>query len=165
MSTRRWWIAAGTTAVLAGGVGTYTYLDGDWPSSTPPRPVTGLRDTIQHVSAQTTEATRPHLVKTCTTGTRRVSHSSTTGTGSHRTTRTWYTTERYRDCRSVRHGTETYTRVLHPERWCVRLDAVDGDPADNDVWYRVGRGDYYLALAADYHARMKVTPLDSAPGC
>jgi hypothetical protein len=99
--------------------------------------VFGLRDSVRHLSAKTVRATRPRLVKKCSSATRRVRHSARTGTGKRKTTRTWYTTERYQDCKRVRSGTETYTRVVRAERWCVRLDDVNGDTGKDDVWYRV----------------------------
>ncbi|SFY48616.1 hypothetical protein [Streptomyces sp. F-1] len=165
MFTRRATVitAAATTAVLLTGAGAYAYFDRDRRSA--PETVTGLRDTVQHLTERTTPATRPHLITRCTTGTHRVRHTSRSGSGAHRTTRTWYTTERHRDCHTIRSGTETYLRVLRPERWCVRLDDVDGDTGRDDVWYRVERSDYYTALAADDHARLEFVPLDQVPAC
>ncbi|MEV6834607.1 hypothetical protein AB0N17_08840 [Streptomyces sp. NPDC051133] len=160
------------TAVIVGGLGGCSGGRGD--DSAPDRPsasvggapapapapetVTGLRDETRHLAERTTRATRPRTVRRCTTGTRRVRHTSRSGSGIHRTTRTWYTTEHERDCRRVRSGTETYTEVLRPERWCVRLDDVDGDREKDDVWYRVTRADYDTALAADDHARLEFVP-------
>ncbi|MFF7974612.1 hypothetical protein [Streptomyces sp. NPDC007905] len=128
-----------------------------------PDTVSGLRDTVRHLSAKTARATRAHLVGKCATGTRRVRHTSSSGTGTRRRTRTWYTTERYRSCGKVRSGTETYRRVVRPEKWCVRLDDVDGDRARDDVWYQVTSATYADALDTDEHARMKFTP--SGTGC
>ncbi|KUN80971.1 hypothetical protein AQJ66_25190 [Streptomyces bungoensis] len=128
-----------------------------------PDTVSGRRDTVRHWPVKTARATRPHLVRKCTTGTRRVRHTSGTGTGTRRRTRTWYTTERYRSCRKVRSGTESYRRVVRAEKWCVRLDDVDGDKARDDVWYRVTRAVYGDALDTDRHARMKFTP--AGTGC
>lgn len=130
-----------------------------------PQTVTGLRDTVRHVTRQTTRATRPHLVRTCTTKTREVRHSAGSGTGRKRRTRTWYTTDHYQDCRSVPHGTESYRRVVRPERWCVRLDDVNGDRKRNDVWYRVTHVDYDTADAADDHARLRFVPVHPDSGC
>ncbi|MGW0992188.1 hypothetical protein ACWD5V_02525 [Streptomyces sp. NPDC002523] len=128
-----------------------------------PDAVFGLRDTLRHVPARTTRATRPHLVKKCTIESRRVKHTSRSGSGKKRRTRTWYTTEQVRSCRKVRKGTETYTRVLRRERWCVRLDDVGGHASRDDVWYQVTYPAYNKALGADDHARLKFTP--KAPGC
>ncbi|MEW2134861.1 hypothetical protein [Streptomyces sp. NPDC005435] len=120
--------------------------------------MSGLRDAVRHVAAVTTKAARPHLVRRCTSASRRVAHTRRTGSGKRRSVRTWYTTERYRRCGKVRRGTETYRRVLRPEHWCVRLDAVGGDRSRNDVWYRVTRTAYGDALGAHDHARLEFTP-------
>ncbi|WP_329366141.1 hypothetical protein [Streptomyces sp. NBC_01483] len=128
-----------------------------------PDTVSGLRDSVRHLAKKTTKATRPHLVKKCTSATRRVRHTERTGTGTRRTTRTWYTTERYRTCKKVRSGTETYTRTVRSQRWCVSLDNVDGDTAKDDVWYQVARATYDEARGADEHTRMEFTP--TATGC
>ncbi|OIJ92220.1 hypothetical protein BIV25_28390 [Streptomyces sp. MUSC 14] len=130
-----------------------------------PVPVTGLRDTVRHVTRQTTRATRPHLVRSCTTRTHRVRHSTRTGTGSRRRTRTWYTTDHYQDCHTVRHGTDTYRRVIRPERWCVRLDDVNGNRRRDDVWYQVTHVDYDTASTAADHTRLRFVPLVPDDGC
>ncbi|MEU2863794.1 hypothetical protein ACIQWL_45040 [Streptomyces mirabilis] len=131
----------------------------------PPSPhtVSGLKDSVRHLAAKTTRATRPHLVSKCTSATRQVRHTQRTGTGTRRTTRTWYTTERYQSCKKVRTGTETYTRTVRPQRWCVRLDDVAGDTARDDVWYQVTPATYNEAHGADEHARMEFTP--TGTGC
>ncbi|MEU4173076.1 hypothetical protein AB0F46_40270 [Streptomyces sp. NPDC026665] len=125
--------------------------------------VFGLRDETRHRTARTTRATRPHMTKKCTTTTRRVRHTSTTGSGTKRHTRTWYSTEHAKSCKQVRSGTETYTRVVRPEQWCVSLDDVGGDKGQDDVWYQVTRTTYDTAVATDEHERMEFTPKDS--GC
>ncbi|MFF2423553.1 hypothetical protein [Streptomyces mirabilis] len=129
----------------------------------PPSPhtVSGLKDSVRHLAAKTTRATRPHLVRKCTSATRQVRHTQRTGT--HRTTRTWYTTERYQSCKKVRTGTETYTRTVRPQRWCVSLDDVAGNTARDDVWYQVTPATYNEAHGADEHARMEFTP--TGTGC
>ncbi|MFI1761526.1 hypothetical protein ACH41H_05585 [Streptomyces sp. NPDC020800] len=132
------------------------------PSPTPDA-VSGLRDQVRHVTARTTRAPRPHMVRRCTTGTRRVSHTSSSGTGSRRRTHTSYTTEHYQHCTKVRSGTETYKRLVRPERWCVSLDDVDRNTARDDVWYQVDRSAYDKAVAADEHAPLTFVPKD--PGC
>ncbi|MER6078079.1 hypothetical protein [Streptomyces sp. NPDC001833] len=119
--------------------------------------VRGLKDTVRHITAKTTRATRPRLVRTCATTTHRVRHTSSSGTGSRRKTRTWYTTERYRSCTKVHRGTETYRRTVRTEKWCVELDDVNGDKRRDDVWYQVSRSVYGDALAADDHARLEFT--------
>ncbi|MEU6273238.1 hypothetical protein ABZ871_12650 [Streptomyces populi] len=125
--------------------------------------VFGLRDEVRHLAARTARATRPHMTKKCTTATRRVKHTTSTGSGTKRRTRTWYSTERSRSCRQVRKGTETYTRVVRPERWCVSLDDVGGDTKRDDVWYQVDGTTYSAAVGTDEHARMDFTPTGS--GC
>ncbi|MFE2538302.1 hypothetical protein [Streptomyces sp. NPDC059371] len=103
------------------------------------------------------------MTKKCTTTTRRVRHTTSTGSGTKRRTRTWYSTEHPKTCKKVRSGTETYTRVVRPERWCVSLDDVGGDKSRDDVWYRVTRTAYDAAVATDQHKRVDFTPKDS--GC
>ncbi|MFF4364123.1 hypothetical protein [Streptomyces sp. NPDC001604] len=164
-------LAAGVTAVLvaalgacgSGGTGDGTQ-DGVGGHVRPsPETVSGLRDTVRHLSRKTVTDTRPHLVSKCTSATKQVRHTSRSGSGTHRTTRVWYTTERYRSCRKVRQGTETYRRVVRPERWCVSLDDVNGVKAQDDVWYRVTREIYDRAQAAGRHTRMQFAPTGS--GC
>lgn len=174
-------IMAGVTAVLiatlaacGGGEGDNGFDDGTdtvqatqpaTGTDTEPTPdtVSGLRDTLRHLPTKTAKATRPHLVQKCTTASHQVRHTSTTGTGTRKKTRTWYTTEQSRTCKKVRSGTERYTRVVRAERWCVRLDNVDGDKTADDVWYQVTRSTYDEAVAADEHARLEFTP--TASGC
>ncbi|MFJ9814179.1 hypothetical protein ACIRU3_02715 [Streptomyces sp. NPDC101151] len=179
-------IVAGVTAILLGGLGACSsgsdggpkYVDAggsgadaaqtgrpstDAGANTDTDTVSGLRDTVRHLSAKTARATRPHLVRKCTTGTRRVRHTSSSGTGTKRKTRTWYSTEHYRDCKKVRSGTETYRRLVRPEKWCVRLDDVDGVRTRDDVWYEVTDVTYRDALGTDEHARMEFTP--AGTGC
>ncbi|MER7394717.1 hypothetical protein ABT381_04280 [Streptomyces sp. NPDC000151] len=121
--------------------------------------VTGLRAGVRHVTKKTVKATRPHKVKKCTLATKRVKHTKRSG----RTKKTWYTTERYDKCRKVRQGTETYRRVVRPERWCVKLDDVNGRRGKDDVWYRVTHATYTTALGKDEHDRMRFTP--TRTGC
>ncbi|WP_256725923.1 hypothetical protein [Streptomyces sp. IMTB 2501] len=167
-------MTAGVTAVLlgvlaaCGGHGTgaaHPGTVGAVTASPSPDPVHGIKDTVRHITRRTTRATRPHLVRRCTPGTRQVRHTARSGSGSHRRTRTWYTTEHYQDCRKVRSGTETYRRELRPERWCVRLDDVDGDRKRDDVWFRVDRRDYDTADAAEAHTRVRFIPLYPNNGC
>lgn len=153
--------AAGVAAVLLGALAAC----GGGHGGDRPDPVHGLKDTLRHVTRKTTRATRPHLVKRCATGTHQVRHSSRSGSGSHRRTRTWYTTERYQDCRKVRSGIETYRREVRPERWCVRLDDVNGNRKRDDVWYRVDRLDYDRVLDAADHARVRFVPVLPDTGC
>ncbi|MFF3614836.1 hypothetical protein [Streptomyces sp. NPDC002580] len=128
------------------------------PDKTADATVFGLRDQMRHLSAKTTRATRPHTVKKCSTSTRRVKHTKSTGSGTRRKTRTWYSTERVKSCRWVHKGTETYKRVVRPEQWCVSLDNVGGDAAKDDVWYQVRRTTYDEAIGKDEHTRMEFTP-------
>ncbi|WP_328552336.1 MULTISPECIES: hypothetical protein [unclassified Streptomyces] len=120
--------------------------------------VFGLREEVRHLAARTVRATRPHMTKKCTTTTRRVKHTSRTGSGTKRRTRTWYSTEHSQVCRKVRSGTETYRRVVRPERWCVSLDDLDGDATRDDVWFQVSRTTYVAAIGTDRHARVDFTP-------
>ncbi|MEV5873684.1 hypothetical protein AB0L75_05505 [Streptomyces sp. NPDC052101] len=176
MSSRRL-RAAGVAAALLAAL---TACGGDKgddargkPSATAPsgspsptqNPVHGLKDTLRHVTRRTTLATRPHLVRRCTTGTRQVRHTTSSGSGSHRRTRTSYTTEHYQSCRKVPNGTETYRRELRPERWCVRLDDVNGNRKQDDTWFRVDRLDYDHVLDADDHTRVQFVPLSPDTGC
>ncbi|MBO1330902.1 hypothetical protein J3486_06465 [Streptomyces sp. VRA16 Mangrove soil] len=135
-----------------------------------PTKVTGLRDTERHITRRTTRASRPHYVKKCETDTRKVKHTKR----SKGRTRTWYTTTTERDCHKVRSGTETYTRVLRRERWCVRLDDVHRKPAKSpensakstgkdNVWFRVPAAEYSKVHGAD--ARAKVTIEPTGKGC
>lgn len=126
-------------------------------------PVTGMLDDHRHVARKTAAARRPHMVRRCTDRTRRVKHSSSSGSGKRKSTRTWYTTEHYKDCRKVQQGTEPYTRVLAAERWCVELDDVGGDRTEDDVWYTVDSATYDTAAGADEGTPMSFTPL--ATGC
>ncbi|KUN10466.1 hypothetical protein AQI95_01745 [Streptomyces yokosukanensis] len=167
--------AAGVTAILlavltacGGGTsnGARTTAPATTASPTPTQnPVHGIKDTLRHVTRRTTPATRPHLVRSCTPGTRQVRHTSRSGSGSHRRTRTWYTTEHYQNCHKVRSGTETYRRELRPERWCVLLDDVGGDRKRDDVWFRVDHVDYNRILTADDHTRVQFVPLLPNTGC
>ncbi|WP_329120793.1 hypothetical protein [Streptomyces sp. NBC_01465] len=126
--------------------------------------VTGLRDDLRHTAQQTTRATRPHMVKECSgSHTRRVKHTSRSGSGKKRKTRTWYTNETVQDCKKVQHGTETYNRVLRQARWCVELDNVNGKAKQDDVWYEVSSGDYRRATGIDEGKKISFEPLSN--GC
>ncbi|MEV5987164.1 hypothetical protein AB0L85_19405 [Streptomyces sp. NPDC052051] len=168
-------LVAGVTAVLMAGLAACGgggnsdaagYKGGAGPGSgnvstqspADPDRVVGLRDSVRHVSRKTVRDTRPHLVKECTPATKRVKHTQRTGTGTRKKTRTWYTTERYRDCHKVRQGTESYRRVVRQERWCVMLDDVNGDTARDDVWYRVTSTTYHEALGMEPQARIEFVP-------
>ncbi|MFF3565303.1 hypothetical protein ACFYXS_35195 [Streptomyces sp. NPDC002574] len=116
--------------------------------------VVGMLDTYRHDPRKTVPATRPRMADACTDRTRRVRHTSSRHSGKHTTTRSWYTTEHYRDCHQVRRGTETYQRVVRAERWCVRLD---------DVWYQVDAATYATATNTDQGDRLTITPIRT--GC
>ncbi|GAA2302769.1 hypothetical protein OKJ48_35645 [Streptomyces kunmingensis] len=124
-----------------------------------PVEIAGVRDSVRHVTRRTTKGTRPHLVKKCATDTRKVKHTRR----SKGRTKTWYSTERHQDCKKVRKGTETYTRVVRQERWCVRLDDVNGKPAKDDVWYRVRPATYSEVNEADARAKVTFEPIEQ--GC
>ncbi|WP_327369260.1 hypothetical protein [Streptomyces sp. NBC_01217] len=128
-------------------------------SSAPDRTVSGLRDDIRHLTRKTATGTRPHMVKRCTSRVRKVKHTSSSGTGRRRTTRTWYTNDSYQDCTKVRRGTESYTRVVRPERWCVELDNVGGNSAKDDVWYEVESTVYRKATQLKEGAGLSFAPL------
>ncbi|MCI3278109.1 hypothetical protein [Streptomyces cylindrosporus] len=173
MSMARQLLVAGLVAVLVAGLGACggggddssghdtTAAAGE--TRPGPETVSGLRDTVRHVSRKTVSDTRAHLVRKCAPATRRVRHTSRSGTGSHRTTRVWYSTEHYRSCKKVRQGTERYQRVVRPERWCVSLDDVNGVGSRDDVWYRVTRETYGDVLQAGEHARVEFVP--AGAGC
>ncbi|MER7147006.1 hypothetical protein [Streptomyces xanthochromogenes] len=99
----------------------------------------------------------------CTTRTKQVKHKSTTGSGSQKQTRTWYTSEPYQDCKKVQHGTEPYTRVTQTERWCVELDDVNGNTAQDRIWYEVNPKVYQQAAETKVGSKVTFTPLHS--GC
>ncbi|MGW3246260.1 hypothetical protein [Streptomyces sp. NPDC001070] len=149
------------TGVAAGSGPSAVAGSGPAPEADPP--VTGLPDDHRHVAPRTAAARRPHMVQRCTEHTRRVRHSSSSGSRKRRSTRTWYSTEHYRDCRKVQQGTEPYTRVLSAERWCVELDDVGGDRARDDIWYRVDSPTYGRVVDAPEGAVLSFTPV--ATGC
>jgi hypothetical protein len=103
------------------------------------------------------------MVEHCKDGAKRVRHSSTSRSGGRTKTRTWYTVEHYQDCEKVKRGTETYTRVVQRARWCVELDNVGGDPAEDDVWYEVDSAAYGTATDAGKGAKVSFVPLRT--GC
>ena len=164
-------LAAGVTAVLMAGLGacasggtddgTQDGVAGHIQPS--PETVTGLRDTVRHLSRKTVTDTRAHLVRKCTSATKQVRHTSRSGSGTRKTTRVWYTTEHHETCKKVRQGTERYKRVVRRERWCVSLDDVNGHKSQDDVWYRVDRVTYDQVLQADQHTRVEFTP--AGTGC
>ncbi|MFE5004769.1 hypothetical protein ACFRJ3_09045 [Streptomyces sp. NPDC056696] len=125
--------------------------------------VRGLYDAVRHLPRKTVKGTRAHMVKECDPATRKVKHTSRSGSGTRKRTRTWYTTEHYKQCHKVRKGSETYTRVVRTERWCVRLDDVNGKRAKDDLWFRVSPATYSEVRNKDVHARVKFDP--RARGC
>ncbi|MCH5670886.1 hypothetical protein [Streptomyces gilvus] len=163
-------LVAGVTALLVAGLAACGGGSGDSGQSgaakaaqASPDGVRGLKDTVRHVSRKTVYATRPHLVRRCRPATRQVRHTSRSGSGTHRTTRVWYTTEHYQSCTQVRKGTERYRRVVRQERWCVSLDDVDGVRTQDDVWYEVDRQTYGQVLDAGDHAPVRFVP--AGTGC
>lgn len=119
-----------------------------------PRRVSGQLDSTRHVPEATRLAHRPHLVRHCRSGSKRVRHTS--GSGSRK--RTWYTDEPTTVCAKEQQGTETYRQVVHQERWCVSLDDVDGKESRDDVWYRVSRSTYQNALQLKAGSRLSFEP-------
>ncbi|MGW1976470.1 hypothetical protein [Streptomyces sp. NPDC001889] len=149
-------------ALTAGTSACGTETDREDPSAAT-ESVKGLRDDVRHVAKKTENATRPHMVTTCTTVPKRVKHTSSSGSGKRRTTRTWYTTEQSKSCTTVEQGTETYKRTVRPERWCVELDDVNGDRNRDDVWFRVTPDTYDKTLATPEGDLVEITP--SGKGC
>nr|WTB32937.1 hypothetical protein OG781_28795 [Streptomyces sp. NBC_00830] len=133
-------------------------VDGTVPSP-PDRTVSGLRDDTRHITRETTTGTRPRMVKRCTPRVRRVKHTSTSGTGRRKRTRTWYTDDSYKDCKKVQQGTMRYTRVVRRARWCVELDNVGGNSTEDDVWYEVESDVYRKATQLKEGAKLSFTPL------
>jgi hypothetical protein len=133
-------------------------VDGTVPSP-PDRTVSGLRDDTRHITRKTTTGTRPRMVKRCTSRVRRVKHTSTSGTGRRKRTRTWYTDDSYKDCKKVQQGTTRYTRVVRRARWCVELDNVGGNSTKDDVWYEVESDVYRRATQLKEGAKLSFTPL------
>ncbi|MFE7787892.1 hypothetical protein [Streptomyces sp. NPDC057460] len=144
-------------AVPTGPAGTGV-VDGTVPSP-PDRTVSGLRDDTRHITRKTTTGTRPRMVKRCTPRVRRVKHTSTSGTGRRKRTRTWYTNDSYKDCKKVQQGTMRYTRVVRRARWCVELDNVGGKSTKDDVWYEVESDVYRRATQLKEGAKLSFTPL------
>ncbi|WP_371795532.1 hypothetical protein [Streptomyces sp. NBC_01718] len=144
--------AAPTGAVGSGAVG------GAEPSP-PDRTVSGLRDDTRHVTRKATTGTRPRMVNRCTTRVRKVKHTSTSGTGRRKRTRTWYSDDSYKDCKKVQQGTTSYTRVVRRARWCVELDDVGGNSTEDDVWYEVESDVYREATQLKEGAELSFTPL------
>ncbi|MEU6227207.1 hypothetical protein [Streptomyces sp. NPDC047042] len=122
------------------------------PTPTPTREtVTGLREAVRHIARKTARATRPHLVEKC---------KSTTGSKKSKGSKGSKST---RKCTTVRNGTETYTRVIRQERWCVSLDDVNGDTAKDAVWYEVTHATYTKVSAVDRLTKVEFAP--EATGC
>ncbi|MER5684484.1 hypothetical protein [Streptomyces sp. NPDC002205] len=147
----------GSHAVPTGPAGSGV-ADGTVPSPTD-RTVSGLRDDTRHITRRTTTSTRPRMVKRCTTRVRRVKHTSTSGTGRRKRSRTWYTDDSYKDCKKVQQGTMRYTRVVRRARWCVELDNVGGNSTADDVWYEVESDVYRKATQLKEGAKLSFTPL------
>ncbi|MFF3353241.1 hypothetical protein ACFYWN_11435 [Streptomyces sp. NPDC002917] len=147
----------GSHAVPTGSAGSGV-VDGTVPSP-PDRTVSGLRDDTRHITRKTTTGTRPRMVKRCTSRVRRVKHTSTSGTGRRKRTRTWYTNDSYKDCKKVQQGTTRYTRVVRRARWCVELDNVGGNSTKDDVWYEVESDVYRRATQLKEGAKLSFTPL------
>lgn len=126
-------------STAGGGSSSDRYDEGGEAGETEPTTVTGLRDAVRHISMKKATATRPHMVRKC-----RSSKGS-------------------RKCTTVRSGTETYTRVIRQERWCVSLNDVDGDTSKDAVWYQVTHATYTEAAAANRLDKLKFTP--TTTGC
>jgi hypothetical protein len=107
--------------------------------------VTGHRDDVRHVTPKVQRGTRPHKARTCKTKTSRGKRKSRTQT-----------------CTWGRRGTETYTRVVRPERFCVELDDVNGNSTRDDVWFQVDRATYTRAQALSEGDHIAFEPVASA---
>ncbi|MFJ7490850.1 hypothetical protein ACIQZB_06270 [Streptomyces sp. NPDC097727] len=151
--------SSGSAAPVGGGSPADSGLRDGTASSPSDRTVSGLRDDIRHITRKTATGTRPRMVERCTTRVRKVEHTSSTGRGSTRKTRTWYTDDSYEDCKKVQQGTRSYTRVVRPARWCVELDNVGGNPAEDDVWYEVESAVYHKATQIEEGGKLSFTPL------
>lgn len=161
-ATRPWIRPAAAAAVLALALSACT---GASEHSNPSKSskVTGLRDDVRSDPQKSTTATRPRMVEKCTPRTKRVRHTSTTGVGRKKSTKTWYTDEKYNNCKKVRQGTETYTKVLSRARWCVELDDLNGKWSKDDVWFEVDSATYNTALTKKEGTKVSFTPLRT--GC
>ncbi|MFI5748969.1 hypothetical protein ACIBBE_24245 [Streptomyces sp. NPDC051644] len=125
--------------------------------------VSGLRDDLRYVSKKTVPDTRPRMVSQCTTGTKRVKHTSTSGTGKFKKTSVWYSNEPTRSCKKIQRGIESYDRVVRQAQWCVELDDVNGSTDRDDVWFEVDSGTYNTAVKAREGDKLSFTPLRT--GC
>ncbi|MFD9038775.1 hypothetical protein [Streptomyces bottropensis] len=168
MTKKRHMLLSGVALILSVGLSACGPTSGAHRSETPAEAshddtVSGLRDDVRHITRKTTSAVRPRMVKRCTTTTKKIKHTSRTRIGKRTSTSTWYEYKPVTTCRMVRNGTESYTRVTRRERWCVELDAVNGDQRRRDVWFQVTHGTYVSAVAASEGDKIKFTPV--ANGC
>ena len=143
--------SVGTIAVVVVGALALTACGQD--------PVSGDRDNIRYDKAQYKTVTKivNDYKRQCTTKWKDVKHTQTTGTGSSRRTRTWYTKEAYQDCKNVKTGShsETYKKKVTDAKYCVELDNVGGKSDEDDVWYNVSSSVYYSALGKREGTPMK----------
>lgn len=66
-------------------------------------------------------------------------------------------------CKDVKVGTRQEAYQVKPPKWCVELDAVNGEATKNDQWFQVDYGTYQLAGEMTEGTRINFTPL--AEGC
>lgn len=122
-------------------------------------PVSGDRDDVRYDKAQYKKVTRivTDYKRQCTTKWKDVKHTQTTGTGTNRRTRTWYTKEAYQDCKNIKTGSHPVTKneKVKDAKYCVELDNVGGDNSKDDVWYNVSSSTYYSALGKSEGTHMK----------
>ncbi|WP_019061521.1 hypothetical protein [Streptomyces prunicolor] len=168
MTKKRQMLLSGVALIVSVGLSACGPASGTHRGDTPAEArhadtVSGLRDDVRHITRKATPAVRPRMVNRCTTTTKKIKHTSRTRTGKRTLTSTWYENRPITTCRKVRNGTESHTRVARRERWCVELDAVNGDQRRRDVWFQVTHAAYTKALAVREGDSIKFTPV--ANGC
>lgn len=104
--------------------------------------VSGLRDDVKFVGGSYKTKTRPTYKTECKLKTR---NKMVNGKNQ---------VETYNDCNKVKNGTETY-QDFDPTKWCVELDNLNGDTADDDRWFTVSQGAYDAASEAAEGSQIK----------
>lgn len=168
MTKKRQMLLSGVALILSVGLSACGPTNGTHRSDTPAEArhddtVSGLRDDVRHITRKTARAVRPRMVNRCTTTTKKIKRTSSKRIGKRTSNSTWYEHKPVTTCRKVRNGTEPYTRVIRRERWCVELDAVNGNQRRRDVWFQVTHGTYVSAVGASEGDEIKFTPV--ADGC
>ncbi|MEV7887484.1 hypothetical protein ACWD3I_25870 [Streptomyces sp. NPDC002817] len=168
MTKKRQMLLSGVALILSVGLSACGPTTSTHRSNTPAEArhddtVSGLRDDVRHITRKTVPGVRPRMVNRCTTTTKKIKHTSRTRIGTRTSTTTWYEYKPVTTCRKVRNGTESYTRVIRRERWCVELDAVNGNQRRKDVWFQVTHATYVNAVAVSEGDKIKFTPV--VDGC